>query len=62
MDLDPREVRAWRGWHHHMAARLMGLWFLVRERRRVGKESGAFVSDGVHVDSKERRAGMGDSP
>jgi SRSO17 transposase len=37
--LDHHEVRAWQGWHHHMTASLMALWFLVREHRRLGKKS-----------------------
>ncbi len=37
--LDHHEVRAWRGWHHHMTASLMALWFLVRERRRLGERA-----------------------
>jgi SRSO17 transposase len=36
--LDHHEVRAWRGWHHHMTVSLMAPWFLVRERRRLGEE------------------------
>src|SRR5262249_48942284 len=30
------EVRSWVGWHHHMTLTLLALWFLVRERRRLG--------------------------
>ena len=30
------EVRSWVGWHHHMTLSLLALWFLVRERRRLG--------------------------
>ena len=33
------EVRSWVGWHHHMALSLLGLWFLVLERRRLGKKN-----------------------
>jgi hypothetical protein len=39
--LDHHEVRGWQGWHHHMTASLLALWFLVRERRRLGKTSSA---------------------
>ena len=45
--LDHHEVRAWRGWHHHMTASLMALWFLVREHRRLGKKSSALGGDGA---------------
>lgn len=45
--LDHHEVRAWRGWHHHMTASLMALWFLVRERRRLGEEGTALGGDGA---------------
>ena len=45
--LDHHEVRAWRGWHHHMTASLMALWFLVREHRRLGKKSTALGGDGA---------------
>ena len=31
------EVRSWVGWHHHMTLALLALWFLVRERRRLGE-------------------------
>ncbi len=30
------EVRSWVGWHHHMTLSLLALWFLIRERRRLG--------------------------
>jgi len=36
--LDHYEARAWLGWHHHMTASLLALWFLVREHRRLGKK------------------------
>jgi SRSO17 transposase len=43
--LDHYEVRSWTGWHHHMTLTLLALWFLQRERLRLGgKKSG---SDGV---------------
>lgn len=45
--LDHYEVRAWRGWHHHMTASLMALWFLVREHRRLGGKSTALGGDGA---------------
>ncbi len=45
--LDHHEVRAWRGWHHHMTASLMALWFLVREHRKLGKKSTTIGGDGA---------------
>jgi SRSO17 transposase len=33
------EVRSWVGWHHHMTLSLLALWFLMRERQRVGKKN-----------------------
>jgi len=45
--LDHYEVRAWRGWHHHMTASLMALWFLVREHRKLGGKSPTLGSDGA---------------
>ena len=33
------EVRSWVGWHHHMALSLLALWFLQRERLRLGGEN-----------------------
>jgi hypothetical protein len=35
------EVRSWVGWHHHMALSLLALWFLILEKRRLGKNAGA---------------------
>jgi SRSO17 transposase len=37
--LDHYEVRGWVGWHHHMTLSLVALWFLCRERRRLGGEN-----------------------
>jgi SRSO17 transposase len=37
--LDHYEVRSWTGWHHHMTLCLMALWFLVLEKRRLGKKN-----------------------
>lgn len=45
--LDHHEVRAWRGWHHHMTASLMALWFLVREHRKLGEKSSTHGGDGA---------------
>jgi SRSO17 transposase len=36
--LDHYEVRSWIGWHHHVALSMVALWFLVLERRRLGKK------------------------
>jgi SRSO17 transposase len=37
--LDEYETRGWVGWHHHTALSLLALWFLVRQRRRLGEKS-----------------------
>ena len=37
--LDHYEVRSWQGWYHHMTLGQIAHWFLVRERRRLGKKS-----------------------
>jgi SRSO17 transposase len=37
--LDHYEVRSWVGWHHHMTLSLLALWFLQRERKRLGGEN-----------------------
>jgi SRSO17 transposase len=37
--LDHFETRTWQGWHHHMLLCLIALWFLLREKRRLGKKS-----------------------
>jgi hypothetical protein len=41
------EVRSWVGWHHHITLASVALWFLIRERRRVGGENPG--GDGVAV-------------
>jgi SRSO17 transposase len=33
------EVRSWVGWHHHMTLSLLALWYVLLERREVGKKS-----------------------
>jgi SRSO17 transposase len=33
------EVRSWVGWHHHMTLSLLALWFLEREKDRLGKKN-----------------------
>ena len=47
------EVRSWVGWHHHVTLSLLALWFLCRERRRVGGENprghGVAGARGVHA-------------
>lgn len=30
------EVRSWVGWHHHMTLSLLALWFLIRQKERLG--------------------------
>jgi len=37
--LDHFETRTWQGWHHHMLLCLIAFWFLLREKRRLGKKS-----------------------
>jgi len=37
--LDHFETRTWQGWHHHMTLCLIANWFLLREKRRLGKKS-----------------------
>ena len=37
--LDHYEVRSWVGWHHHMTLSLLAVWFLMRERQRVGEKN-----------------------
>ena len=39
--LDHFEVRAWHGWYHHMTLCQIAHWFLVREKRRLGKKRGS---------------------
>lgn len=36
--LDHYEVRSWVGWNHHITLSMLALWFLVVERRRLGKK------------------------
>jgi SRSO17 transposase len=36
--LDHYEVRSWVGWHHHMTLSMLAHWFLVTQRRRLGKK------------------------
>jgi len=37
--LDHFETRTWQGWFHHMVLCLIAHWFLLREKRRLGKKS-----------------------
>ena len=37
--LDHFETRTWQGWHHHMLLCMISHWFLLREKRRLGKKS-----------------------
>ena len=45
------EERSWVGWHHHMTLSLLALWFLAREKQRLGKKNpgadGAAAAGGV---------------
>jgi len=52
--LDHFEVRAWHGWHHHMTLCQLAHWFLVREKRRLGKKS--CWTDGQHDQDGDRAA------
>ena len=36
--LNHYEVRSWVGWHHHMTLSMLALWYLSRERHRLGKK------------------------
>jgi SRSO17 transposase len=36
--LDEYETRGWVGWHHHTALSLLALWFLGRQKRRLGEK------------------------
>lgn len=36
--LDHYEVRSWVGWHHHMTLSMLAHWFLVTQRRTLGKK------------------------
>jgi len=38
--LDEYAVRGGRGWHHHQTLAMLALWFLVLEKRRLGKKTG----------------------
>lgn len=38
--LDEYETRGWVGWHHHTALAMLALWFLVLQKRRLGKKRG----------------------
>jgi len=55
--LDHFETRSWQGWHHHMTLSLMAHWFLLREKRRLGKKSGGL--DHQHGSESGR---LGDAP
>ena len=33
------EVRSWVGWHHHTTLALLALWFVTRERQRLGEKN-----------------------
>lgn len=47
------EVRSWVGWHHHMTLSLLALWFLAREKQRLGKKNpgadGAAATGGLRA-------------
>lgn len=33
------EVQGWRGWHHHQTLVMLALWFLLLQKRRLGKKN-----------------------
>lgn len=37
--LDDYEVRGWRGYHHHLTLVMLAHWFLVLQKRRLGKKN-----------------------
>ena len=39
--LDEYETRGWDGWHHHTALSLLALWFLARQKSRLGEKTPA---------------------
>jgi SRSO17 transposase len=39
LGLGDYEVQGWRGWHHHQTLVMLALWFLVLQRRRLGKKN-----------------------
>lgn len=36
--LDEYETRGWQGWHHHTALSMLALWFLARQKERLGEK------------------------
>ena len=48
--LDEYETRGWVGWHHHTALSLLALWFLGRQKCRLGEKTAA--------DERARGAGV----
>jgi SRSO17 transposase len=57
------EVRSWVGWHHHMTLSLLALWFLEREKGRLGGENpgadGAATARGVRPTAAGQAAERG---
>jgi SRSO17 transposase len=57
------EVRSWVGWHHHMTLSLLALWFLEREKGRLGGENpgadGAAIAGGVRATTAGEAAERG---
>jgi SRSO17 transposase len=39
--LDEYETRGWQGWHHHTALSMLALWFLARQKERLGEKRAA---------------------
>ncbi len=57
------EVRSWVGWHHHMTLSLLALWFLQREKGRLGGKNpgvdGAATAGGVRPPAAGAAAARG---
>lgn len=51
--LNEYEVRSWVGWHHHMTLSLLAMLFLVCEKNRLKKNSGAHNSTGAVGDGQD---------
>jgi SRSO17 transposase len=56
------EVRSWVGWHHHVTLSLLALWFLVLERRRLGKKNAGLDGGAVAAGVQPSAAASGAEP
>jgi SRSO17 transposase len=57
--LDEYETRGWVGWHHHTALSMLALWFLGRQRLRVGEKRA--TNDGARGEGDSRSPARGAS-